>query len=347
MSPYPEPSFEHVLRLSDDTGLLEHARGAVPRRHHGYCLDDVARGLMIIAREPDPSADLLRLAERYLAFVAHAQDAKGSFHNRLGYDRRWCDAPDTGDWWGRALWALGTVVARSPVRWLREEAGVCFESALRCRSRWPRAMAFAALGAGELLAVLPDHTRARGLLADASTIIGPAGVDPRWLWPEPRLGYANAALAEALIVAGHGLGRGAATAKGLRLLTWLIEQETIDGHLSPTPVGGWGPGEARPGFDQQAIEAAALADACATALAVTGDTRWADGLRLAVGWFLGDNDTATPMFDPATGGGYDGLTSAGRNINQGAESTLSALSTLQHARRLPAAADRLDRAGRV
>jgi hypothetical protein len=333
-SAYPEPSFDHLLRLSDEVGLLEHAHGADPRHSYGYCLDDVARGLVVIFREPDPTADLLRLAERYLAFVSQAQTPWGDFHNRLGYDRRWHDAPDTGDWWGRALWALGTVVARSSVGWLRDEAGARFDLGLRCRSRLPRAMAFAALGAAEVLAVQPGHTRARRLLADTATAIGPAGVDARWLWPEPRLGYANAVLAEALIVAGRHLGRGAATAKGLRLLAWLLEQETAQGHLSVTPVGGWGPGEPRPGFDQQPIEAASLADACATAFALTGDPRWADGVHLAVRWFLGDNDAATEMRDPNTGGGYDRLTSTGRNATQGAESTLALLSTLQHGRRL-------------
>jgi hypothetical protein len=195
-------------------------------------------------------------------------------------------------------------------------------------------MAFAALGAAEILTVHPGHTPARRLLTDTATIIGPAGVDTRWLWPEPRLGYANAALADALIAAGHHLGRHAATDKGLRLLAWLLEMETRDDHLSPTPAGGWGPGEPRPGFDQQPIEAAAMADACARALAITGESRWADGLRLAVGWFVGDNDAKTDMFDPATGGGFDGLEPTGRNDNQGAESTLALLSTLQHGRQI-------------
>jgi hypothetical protein len=334
MSAYPEPSFAHLLRLSDDVGLLEHADGADPRHRDGYCLDDVARGLVVLCREPEPTPDLLRLAECYLVFVTRAQGPSGDFHHRLGYDRRWCDDPDTGEWWGRALWAMGTVVARSPVGWLRDEAGACFHRGLRCRSRWPRAMAFAALGAAEILAVQPGHTLARRLLADTATTIGPAGIDSRWLWPEPRLGDANAVLAEALIVAGQHLGRGAATAKGLRLLAWLLEQETRHGHLSVTPVGGRAPGDPRPGFDQRPIEAATLADACATALALTGDPRWADGIHLAIRWFLGDNDAATEMHDPTTGGGYDRLTLTGRNANQGAESTLALLSTLQHGRHL-------------
>jgi hypothetical protein len=124
----------------------------------------------------------------------------------------------------------------------------------------------------------------------------------------------------------------------LRLLGWLLDRETHEGHLSCTPVGGRGPDDRSPAFDQQPIEAAALADACARAMAVSDDPRWEQGLRLAIGWFDGDNDNGHTMFDPQTGGGFDGLTPTGRNENQGAESTLALLSTMQHAQRLGVAA---------
>ena len=113
--------------------------------------------------------------------------------------------------------------------------------------------------------------------------------------------------------------------------------ETRDGHLSVTPVGGRGRHDAVPAFDQQPIEVAAIADACARAFAVTRDERWRDGVDLAVGWFLGDNDALTPMVDLASGAGYDGLEAHGRNDNRGAESTIAALSTFQQAARLAAA----------
>jgi hypothetical protein len=331
---YPEPSFTHLMRLSDDTGLLEHAQGASPRREYGYCVDDVARGLVVICREPEPSSDLIRLAERYLAFVLHAQTPDGMFHNRLGYDRQWQDQPGTGDWWGRAMWGLGTVVADGPGDWMRHDALAGFERGSGCRPRWARAMAFAALGAAEVLSVRPEHVGARRLLADAETAVGRPASDRNWPWPQPRLEYANAVLAETLMAAGEHLGHDTATADGLDLLGWLLDVETRDGHLSTTPVGGWRAPEPRPAFDQQPIEAAALADACARALAVSGEPRWEAGLRRAVGWFLGANDTNVEMLDRSTGGGYDGLGRVGPNTNQGAESTLALLSALQHGRHL-------------
>lgn len=330
----PAPTFEHLLRLSDDTGVLEHARGAMPRRQHGYCVDDNARALLVISLEPVPPPEVARLAERSLALLAHAQTPDGRFHNRLGYDRRFEDEPGDGDWWGRALWCLGIAAAANPVAWVRAEARACFDQGCAVRSPHPRAMAFAALGAGALLGAEPDHDGARRLLVDAVAAIGGPRDDPAWPWPQPRLTYGNATLAEALIVAGVSLGDDPVVQDGLVLLDWLLSTEAEGDHLSLTPVGGWAPGEPRPGFDQQPIEAAAMADACATAWQVTGADRWRDGLSLAVGWFLGANDGGVPMFEPGTGGGYDGLEAGGRNANQGAESTLAFLAAMQHARRL-------------
>lgn len=325
--------FDHLLRLTDGTGLFEHALGAVPRRGCGYCVDDVARGLVVVSREDDPAPEMARLADCYLSFLAHALAPDGKCHNRLSYDRRWEDEATDGDWWGRALWGLGTAAASHRDEWVRRDALVCFDLAARCRSVWPRAMAFATLGAAEVLGRHPSHTGAHALIVDAVEVIGRPVAREGWPWPEGRLSYANAVLPEALIAAGSAVGDEALLAGGLDLLGWLLAIETRDDHLSLTPVGGWAPGEPRPGFDQQPIEAAAMADACARALRLTGDPRWSGGIDLAVGWFLGLNDGGVPMYDAGTGGGFDGLHPNGRNANQGAESTLALISTLQHSRR--------------
>lgn len=326
----PVPTFEHLARLTDDTGLFEHARHATARREHGYCTDDVARGLVVTSREPDPAPAVLQLTERYLTFLTHAQDAHGAFHNRLGFDRSWTDEPGLGDWWGRALWGLGTAAARSPASWIRKEAVTAFNHGASCRSTAVRAMTFAALGAAELLRVDPDNALAAALLADAAAAIGQPGPDPSWLWPHEQLTYANAALAEAVIAAGSLLDRPPILAAGLRMLAWLLDTQTSADHLSVVPVGGWQRGAPRLRHDQQPIEVAALADACAAAAAVTGEHVWRRGIRRSIAWFLGDNDVGAVMWDPETGGGYDGLTVHGPNLNQGAESTLALISTLQH-----------------
>jgi hypothetical protein len=330
----PEPTWSHLIRLSDDTGLLEHARNAIVRREHGYCVDDVGRGLMVASREPRPTAAVIGLAERYLAFLTHAQGPDGAFRNRLTYDRSWLDEPGLGDWWGRAMWGLGTAAARSTVPWIRREALGAFRQGMRQRSPWPRAMAYAGLGAAEVLRADPHATDAAALLGDAAASVGVPGADPSWVWPEPELAYANPTVAEVVIAAGDLLGDEPALRTGLRMLAWLCHEQDHEGHLSTVPVGGWRPGVPKHRFDQQPIEAAATADACATAAAATGDPRWDEPLIRAITWFLGDNDTQTVMYDPLTGGCYDGLKVDGPNVNQGAESTLALVSTMQHARTL-------------
>jgi hypothetical protein len=195
-------------------------------------------------------------------------------------------------------------------------------------------MAFATLGAAEILDRWPDHSGALTLLDRAVAVIGEPPANAAWPWPAPALSYANAAIAEAVIVAGWKLGRDRVLRSGLRMLEWLLAGETRDGHLSVVPAGGWSPGEARPAFDQQPIEVAALADACARAARVTSDSSWLAGVNMSVAWFLGDNDARVRMLDEQTGGGCDGLSATGRNRNQGAESTLAMISVMQQGRRL-------------
>jgi hypothetical protein len=175
---------------------------------------------------------------------------------------------------------------------------------------------------------------ARALVTDyAAGLAGPNG-DAAWPWPEPRLTYANAVLPEAMIATGVALEDETLRQRGLDLLAWLVDYETADGHLSPTPAGGRGPGDPRPGFDQQPIEISSIADACARAACVDPSPIWPDTVRAAAAWFDGANDAGLTMWDPQTGGGFDGLHADGVNQNQGAESTLAVLSTLQHAQRL-------------
>jgi hypothetical protein len=330
-----QPVFDHLARLTDDRGLFEHARHAVPRREHGYCVDDVARGLVVVCREPEPGPTARRLARCYLTFVLDAIDPTGTCHNRMATDGRWRDEPALGDWWGRALWGLGVAATRAQTPGMRARALGGFRIAAQLRSPHVRSMAFAALGAAELLRKRPDEIAARELLTDTLAVVSRSQVDdPSWPWPEERLSYANASLAEALIVAGDALPDALALSRGLRLLEFLLRTETCDGHLSVTPVGGRGRDDVGPGYDQQPIEVAALADACASAFRITQESSWLTGVRLAWDWFGGDNDSATPMFDPGTGAGYDGLEPRGRNLNQGAESTLAMLATAQQARRM-------------
>jgi hypothetical protein len=329
----PEPVFEHLLTMTDHRGTFEHASLSEPRREGGYCTDDMARVLVVAARQDDSGGAVNGLARIALQFLKDAQSSAGPCRNRMDRNGRWTDEPAAEDAWGRCLWGLGTAAARSDVSLVRRLAVVQFERSARVRSPWPRAMAFATLGAAEVLAAHPGHRAARSLVADYAAGLPAARRDARWPWPEPRLSYANAVLPEAMIAAGVALGDAALRRRGLDLLEWLVGYETGDGHLSPTPAGGRGPGDAKPGFDQQPIEISSIADACARAAGADPSPMWSDGVRSAAAWFEGANDAGEPMWERRTGAGFDGLCADGVNRNQGAESTLAVLSTLQHARR--------------
>jgi hypothetical protein len=335
----PAPRFDHLLHLSDDRATFEHARFSEPRPEHGYCVDDVARVLVVATREPDPAPAVRHLAERSLRFLGDGLDLDGASRNRMDRRGHWHGRATLDDCWGRSAWALGTAAAHSDTDWMRQTARCHFERAAHRRSPWRRSTAYAALGAAEVLAADPGHGLARHLLLDAAEQLRVRASDADWRWPEERLSYANAVVPEALIAAGVALDRTELLDEGLHLLRWLLAHESSDGGtMSVTPVGGAGDGDDGVRFDQQPIEVAALAEACARADVADPTGGWGEGVAAAVAWFLGVNDGEHVMWDPSTGAGFDGLQADGPNRNQGAESTLAVVATLQHGRRLRVAA---------
>jgi hypothetical protein len=317
------PAFDHLEALTDGRGLVEHDCAGRAEPPQGYSVRDAARGLVVTTREPHPDPRVHRLSQCYLDFVLAAVRPDGTCHDRMNADGSWPARAGTGDGWGRALWALG-VAAAGPSDFAQQQVRALsgFRLAARQRSSSRPAMAFAALGAGALLSSVPRDPTARGLVRDAVQVLAPAGVLSRPPRPDPRLHDANGVIAEALLVAGDVLPDKDARGRGLELLAFLLRIQTRDGRLSASDA------------EHQPTEAAALADACASAYRITGDPRWLSGVSLAWRWFLGENDSRTPMFDAATGAGYDGLSAEGRDPRQGAESTLAMLSTAQHARRI-------------
>jgi len=327
--------FDHLLALSDDVGTFEHAEYQTRRTEHGYCVDDVARVLVAIYQSPEPRThDLTMLEERSLRFVISSIADTGQIRNRRRYRGDWCSEAGTGDWWGRALWALGTAAQHATTPALRHFAHEAFTLAATQTSTSPRALAFATMGAAELFVADPHHHGGHAV-GEAFVRWYVSTLDPdAWPWPEERLAYSNAIIGNALIAAGHHSGQLIVVHHGLALLDWLFDIQTIDGHLSVIPVGGAGPGDRRPRFDQQPVEVARLADACVRAFSATFDQRWLERLELCARWFDGHNDLGEPMWNPNSGGGFDGLTPNGPNLNQGAESTLAVITTRLHHERL-------------
>jgi len=326
-------NLQHLEVLTDDVGLFEHCLENQPRLEHGYCVDDVARALIFVERTGRMDATTQRLADVYAVFLGGAQAPDGQVVNRRSASGVWCGTATTEDHWGRAVWAWGTSVrwTRTPAR--AQESLERFERSAALRSPFLRSMMFAALGAAEVLEAIPGHVAATSLLRDALSRI-PLSVRTRWPWPEDRLTYANAVIPEVMLLGGALLNDNAMVRRGKHLLTWLLDIQSVADRLSVIPHTGWSTGENLPGFDQQPIEVAALADACSTAFDLTSDHQWREYALLGRRWFDGHNDQGIPMGDAATGAGFDALTRDGRNANQGAESTLAYLGTQQRTERL-------------
>ncbi len=347
--PVPAVARRHLEELSDGIGVVQHAVGTTPDARHGYCTDDVARALLVDLRHSSAAPDPVTLASarRSLAFLEEAFDPHlGRFRNFRTSDGRWIEEVGSEDCHGRAVQALGTAIAAAPDPRLRAAARQLLRAALPATHgfRALRPWAYVVLGCDAALNAESAHETRRTLAllgarlaaafppAAGGATVGPAA----WLWPEPVVTYDNAVLPHALIVAGRRLGRPDWVALGLRVLRWLAEAQTApDGHLVPVGNQGWWRRGTHPArFDQQPIEATALLEAAAAAVDATGDAAWVELAARAYDWFIGANDLGVPLADPATGGCYDGLGAAGRNTNQGAESTLCWLLAVERLRDL-------------
>ncbi|HVA72240.1 MAG TPA: glycosyltransferase family 4 protein [Candidatus Limnocylindrales bacterium] len=343
----PAVKLDHLYRMTDETGIVEHAVFVVPNYPEGYTSDDNARALIVTTllenlgvRAPAGSADL---ASRYLAFLWLAfNPATKRFRNSLGYERQWQEQEGSEDSHGRAIWGLGTVLGRSKNAGLRGAAGRLFELAVPAGVEFksPRACAFALLGLQEYLDAFPGD---RAALAAAEALTDRllssyrANHSVDWNWFENVLAYSNARLPQALIRAGMRAGNDEMVSAGLGALNWLltIQRCEVKGHFVPIGSQGfYSKNTAKARFDQQPVEACGAVSACLQAYRATGEERWREEAWCAFNWFLGDNDLQIALYDSATGGCRDGLHPDRANENQGAESTLSFLMALLEMREL-------------
>lgn len=335
----PALNLRHIERLTDSTGILQHARRNVPNRAEGYCTDDNARALIVSILSQRLLTDvnqLERLSTTYLSFLQYALEPETNrFWNMLSYDRKWLSRDRSEDSHSRAVWALGTTVAFSPDSGYRGVAMSLFESALPLVENFtsPRAWAYALLGMHEYLRRFSGDSavrRMREVLAEKLFELYRKNADEQWQWFEQRLTYANARLAQAMLLCGQWMERGDMAEAGLKALEWLVRVQTAaEGHF--VPIGNQGfyeRGGARARFDQQPIEACATVSACLEAYRMTGEQRWYEEARKAFDWFLGKNDLHLSLYNFATGGCHDGLQPDRVNLNQGAESTLAWLLSL-------------------
>jgi len=343
----PVLKLDHLYRMTDHRGIVEHAVFVVPNYPEGYSTDDNARALIVTTlleelgvHAPVNSVDL---ASRYLAFLWHAFDPTTKrFRNSLSYECSWHEAEGSEDSHGRALWGLGTVLGRSKNAGLRGAAGRMFELAVPAAVEFksPRACAFALLGLQEYL---DSFSGDRAALSASDALANRLLSSYRshrtddWKWFENGLAYSNARLPQALIRAGMRAANEEMVSAGLEALDWLATLQRCDtkGHF--VPIGSEGfytKGNEKARFDQQPVEASAVVSATLQAYRATGKGRWRKEAWSAFNWFLGDNDLQIALYDPMTGGCRDGLHPDRANENQGAESTLSFLLALLEMRQV-------------
>jgi glycosyltransferase involved in cell wall biosynthesis len=338
----PEVSIAHMLRMTDDTGILQHAIFSVSNSSEGYTTDDNARALIVStlldegAKQND-KRECRKLCHRYLAFLWLAfQSDTGKFRNFLGYDRQWLESSGSEDSHGRALWALGNVLGRSQDAGLRGATGRLFEAAVPAVLTFtsPRAWAFCILGMQAYLDWFPGDRAiqgARNALANRLLDIYERSHSRTWQWFENSLSYSNARLPQALILAGWRSDNKRMIEAGIESLRWLVAEQHCGDEDIFVPIGSNGffaEGKEKARFDQQPVEACATISACLEVYRLTNERQWLEEAKRVFSWFLGKNDLQVPLYDASTGGCRDGLHPDRVNENQGAESTLSFLMAL-------------------
>jgi glycosyltransferase involved in cell wall biosynthesis len=339
----PELKLSHLSRMTDSTGIFQHAIFSVPNFSEGYCTDDNARAfiLAVLLSELGEDPERVRtLASTYAAFLHHAFDLKTKrFHNHLSFDRRWLDEQGSEDCQARALWALGVGVGRSPYRSFQIMAGQLFALALPALTEFtsPRAWAFGLIGIHEYLRRLSGDSlvnQTRETLTSRLMELFERTAQPDWRWFQEDLTYDNAKLPHALILSGRATGQQAVLERGLQALRWLTELQISEkGHFRSIGTNGfYRRGGMRANFDQQPIEAQAMVSACLEAYRATSDLWWYEQAQRAFDWFIGWNDLGLELYSPKTGGCRDGLHVDRVNRNQGAESTLAFLLSLAEMR---------------
>ncbi len=324
-------SLKGVRRLTDDCGILQHSRLTVPDRTHGYCLDDNARALLLLHKLPGPvDEERKQLSIIYAAFIEHAwNESLGCFRNFMSYEGKWLEDKGSDDSFGRSVWAAGTA-AESHEIGLQHWAKNLLDRVLPHVQRvsWPRSNAFLLIGLSRLADAGFRADVIPGIISEKAAHLAEQFEQRRltdWPWFEDHLSYDNARLPEALLRAGKALGNDELVEYGLDALLWLGKRQTSpNGHFRPIATADFI--RFRDGgsvFDQQPLEAAAMVDACEAAFSIDGNAHWIREAERAYDWYFGANDAGASLVEPEKGECYDGLTRAGMNLNQGAESVLA------------------------
>ena len=325
---------DHLDRMTDSTGLIQHAIYNVPRRESGYTTDDNARALRLCTRLwcHHQEERMLSRVTGYLSFLEYARTSGGGFHNFLSYDRRWLDAEGCGDCQGQAVRSLAEVLGSSLPDNYRALARELIESVLPTLAdlRSLRAQAYVVLAWGHLWAAgvkdIEPLENVAWLAARRLVESYQRAMRVDWPWFESRMTYANAVLPHALFLAGRRWPTESFLGIAEASFAFLDRATTAEEVFWPIGNNGWhSHGEEKALHDQQPVEAITMADAALAAFHSSNDKRYLATFRRARGWFHGENSLRQPVGDIRAGACCDGLQPTSVNRNQGAESTLAFL----------------------
>jgi len=331
----PAIDLRPLLRMTDDTGMFQHAFHTLPDPNHGYCIDDNCRALIaavLHARLHGYDPDVVPL-DRYLTFVAYGlNDDHRRFRNFMGYDRRWLEEVGSEDSHARTIWSLGVTVRDAPTDHVREIAENLFRRGIVTTPgfQFLRPWCYTLLGLVPFLETHPGDDQIKPIhddLAERVFVMYRDHAADDWPWWEDELTWGNAKIPHAMLLAGRALDRQDMIDAALKALRWCLDIQTApEGHLRIIGNRGWLRRGREPApFDQQPIEAQGFVQALLEAARITGDPTWRANAQRCFEWFTGRNDLGASLIHPETGGCHDGLQPTGVNKNQGAESVLAHL----------------------
>jgi hypothetical protein len=329
----PPVKLDFLKLLTDDTGILQHAKFAIPKRKEGYTTDDNARALIACIRYDAiyGNSEIGRLADVYLGFLFYMQRTDGKLHNLLGYDRRLMDNADSEDCMGRALWACGHCLNSRLPREKRMLAKELFDRTFTWCSSFKsiRAKALSIMGLYHYQKAHPqDQNASLNIEASAKQLIEHYDDESSdyWKWFEPYLTYINGRLPHALFLAYDSTKNDKYLQVAKDSLGFLLEVQMVEDRFLPIGNRGWySRGGQRAIYDQQSVEASCMVEAALAAFRATGDEKYQKAAYTIFEWFLGRNSKNSVVYNAETGGCHDGITPHGLNLNEGAEATVSYL----------------------
>lgn len=332
---FPTPKLDHMNVLTDDFAMFQHAKFTIPNYLYGYCVDDNARACVVAMKYyrlfKDETA--LALLRKYLAFIIYAQTDDGRFRNFFDITKKPLDEGGSDDCHGRALWGLGYVVAYAPdFFWTTAKAS--FDKAVSIAENLNlRGSAYSIMGIYYYLKRYPGALQMRSTLERLANKVADhfnsASTD-KWKWFENSITYSNGLIPLSMWIAYDILKEEKYRKIAEETTDFLIKKCLKADHISLVGCNGWmeESDAEKPDFDQQPIDAMWLVELCRFAYGITKNPEYLNLMSLSFNWFMGVNDLDTPLYDLVTGGCYDGLAPGGPNLNQGAESTISAVLSL-------------------